>query len=82
MLTRVCRHFGLARAALTGGGRETTLQRVRAGIADLWVDILGRPGRTLAPALGVHPSAIPKAARRGARAAAAWRRLLPKSEES
>ena len=80
--TRVCRHVGVASTALPGGGRTPALTRARAGMAYLWVDVLGRSGRALAPALGVHPSAIPKAARRGARTAAAWRRLLPHSEES
>jgi len=76
LITRVCRHGGVPPTALAGGGRTPSLTRARAGIAYLWVDVLGRPGRALAPALGVHPSAISKAARRGALAAAAWRRLL------
>jgi REP-associated tyrosine transposase len=82
LLTRVCRQVGVPPTALAGGGRTPSLSRARAGIAYCWVELLGRPGRALAHALGVHPSAIPKAARRGARAAAEWRRLLPKLEES
>jgi len=82
ILARVCRYLGVPLTALAGGGRTPVLTRARAGIAYLWVEILGRSGRTLAPALGVHPSAIPKAARRGARAAAEWRRLFAGDEES
>jgi len=56
-------------------GRDT---RARAGIAYGWVEVLGHPGRPLASTLGVHPSAIPKAARRGVADAATWRALLEK----
>ncbi|MBP2671496.1 MAG: transposase of ISPca5, Tnp [candidate division NC10 bacterium] len=82
ILARVGRSLGVPPTALAGGGRTPTLTRARAGIAYLWVEVLGRSGRALAPALGVHPSAIPKAARRGARAAAEWRRVLGRNEES
>jgi len=82
LITRVCRHVGVPSTALPGGGRTPALTRARAGIAYLWVEVLGRPGRALAHALGVHPSAIPKAARRGALAAAAWRSLLPHGKSS
>jgi putative transposase len=82
LITRVCRHVGVPPTALTGGGRTPVLTRARAGMAYLWVEVLGRSGRALAPALGVHPSTIPKAARRGALAAAAWRRLLRDTQES
>jgi putative transposase len=76
LISRVCRHVGIPPTALAGGGRTPALTRARAGLAYLWVEVLGRPGRALAADLGVHQSAIPKAARRGARAAAAWRSLL------
>ena len=82
IITRVCRHVGVPPVALAGGGRTPSLTRARAGIAYLWVEVLGRPGRAVASTLGVHSSAIPKAARRGARAATEWRRLLQKREES
>lgn len=77
LIARVCRHLGVPPTALAGGGRTPALTRARAGIASPWVEVLGRSGRALAPALGVHPSAIPKAARRGALAAAEWRTLFP-----
>ena len=82
LITRVCRHVGLPPTALAGSGRTLALTRTRGEITYLWVEVLGRSGRALAPALGVHPSAIPKAARRGGLTAAAWRRLLPHGEES
>jgi chromosomal replication initiation ATPase DnaA len=76
LIARVCRHVGVPPVALAGGGRTPSLTRARAGMAYLWVEVLGRSGRALAPTLGVHPSAIPKAARRGALAAAEWSTLL------
>jgi len=82
LLTSVCRHVGIGPTALAGSGRTPALVRARAGLAYLWVDFLGCSGRALAPALGVHPSAIPKAARRGAATAAEWQRLLTRREES
>ena len=76
LVARVCRHIGLAPATLQGGGRSSRHTRARAGIAYLWTEVLGRPGRPLAPVLGVFPAAVYKAARRGAAEAAAWQRLL------
>jgi len=49
--------------------------RARAGIADLWTEVLGHPGRPLAPVLGLFPAAVYKAARRGAAEAPVWQRL-------
>jgi REP element-mobilizing transposase RayT len=82
LIARVCRHVAVPRTALAGGGRTPALTRARAGIAYLWVEVLGRSGRALAPTLGVHPSAIPKAARRGALTAAEWCTLLRRGGES
>jgi REP element-mobilizing transposase RayT len=76
LVGRVCRQVGLPREALAGGGRRLAVQEARAGLAYLWVEVLGHPGRPLAPVLGVQPAAIPKAARRGAKQAHVWRRLL------
>jgi hypothetical protein len=78
LLAGVCRHVGLPRAALEGGGRRTAVQQARAGIAYLWVEVLGHPGRPLAPLLGVQPAGVLKAAQRGAREAARWHRVLGK----
>ena len=54
------------------------MTRARAGIAYLWVERLGRPGRPLAPALGLHPAVVYQAARRGMAQAREWDRLLAK----
>ena len=80
LVVRVCRHVGLPREALGGGGRRNAVQQARAGLANLWVEVLGHPGRPLAPVLGVQPAAIPKAARRGAKQAHVWRRLLAETQ--
>ena len=55
--------------------------RARAGIAYLWTEVLGHPGRPLAPALAVFPAAVYKAARRGAAQAAVWQRLLGRTRQ-
>jgi len=82
VIARVCRAVDLPPRALAGGGRTPRLTRARAGIAYLWVEVLGHPGRPLALTLGVSPSAFPKAASRGARSAAAWEALLAGRKES
>jgi hypothetical protein len=76
VITRVCRHLGLAPDALTGGGRRTALQRARAGIAYLWVDVLGHPGRPLGHPLGVSPQAVYQAVGRGKETHTEGQRLL------
>ncbi|MEK7205308.1 MAG: transposase [candidate division NC10 bacterium] len=78
LVAGVCRHIGLPREALGGGGRRTAVQHARAGLAYLWVEVLGHPGRPLAPLLGLQPAGVLKAAQRGAREAARWHRLLAK----
>ena len=40
------------------------------------MEVLGRPGRPLAPVLGVHLAVVYQAARRGAMAAAIWQTHL------
>jgi len=76
LVARVCQAVGITPAALTGGGRRPAVSRARAGIAYLWMEVLGHPGRPLAPILGVHPAVVYQAARRGAMAAATWQALL------
>ncbi len=82
LLAHVCAVLELTPVQLAGGGRGPTAVAARAGVAYLWVEVLGRPGRPLAPYLGVQPAAIPKAARRGAATAGRWRRLLDEIQES
>jgi hypothetical protein len=76
LVAQVCRQVGLAPATLQGGGRTARHTAARAGIAYLWTEVLGHPGRPLAGVLGVCPAAIYKAARRGAAQAPTWQRLL------
>lgn len=63
-------------AALTGGGRSRSVARARDGLAYLWVEVLGRSGRTLARELALHPVSVYRAARRGRAHRAAWDRLV------
>ncbi len=76
LITRVCRHLRLAPTQLQAGSRRAAVTRARDGIAYLWVEVLGHPGRPLAPRLGVRPQAVYQAARRGRDARATWERLL------
>jgi REP element-mobilizing transposase RayT len=72
VLEQVGAAVGVAPDSLAGGGRAAGLSRAREGIAYLWTAVLGRPGRPLAPALGVRPQAIYAAAARGRAAREQW----------
>ena len=76
LVARACQHVGIAPRQLQGGGRRPAISRARAGIAYLWVEVLGHPGRPLAAVLGVHPTVVYQAARRGAAAASTWQAIL------
>ncbi len=76
LVARVCRHVGLPPTHLTAGSRRAAISRARAGIAYLWTERLGHPGRPLAARLGVRPQAVYQAVARGRAARAAWDRLL------
>ncbi len=76
LVARVCRHVGVEPGALRGGGRAPAVIRARNGIAYLWVEVLGRPARPLAPVLGVRPQNVYQAVKRRAQAAAQWTRML------
>jgi hypothetical protein len=54
------------------------LSRARQGIAYLWTEVLGHPGRPLASALGIRPQSLYEAAARGKERAPEWNRLLRK----
>ena len=81
LVARVCHQVGLAPATIQGGGRTARHTAARAGIAYLWTEILGHPGRPLAGVLGVFPAAVYKAARRGAAQALTWQRLLGRAHQ-
>lgn len=76
IVARVCAAGGLHPEALRGGGRRPAVAEARAGIAYLWVGVLGQSGRALAQVLGVQPAAVYKAARRGEAAPGRWDQLL------
>ncbi len=78
LLQRVGAAVGIDPEALRGGGRRPALSRAREGVAYLWIEVLGRPGRPLAPVLGVRPESVYKAARRGQAEAERWRAVLGK----
>lgn len=72
----VCQAVGVLPETVQGGGRRRSVCRVRDGIAYLWVEVLGRSGRSLAAALAVRPQSVYRAAQRGRVARARWERLL------
>ena len=76
LVARVCRHVGIPSAHLVAGNRRLLASRAREGIAYLWTEVLGHPGRPLAPILGIRPQNVYRAAAQGQAAAAAWERLL------
>lgn len=76
LVARVCRHVGMPPAALAAAGRPRRASRARAGIAYLWTEVLGHPGRPLAPILGIRPQNVYRAATQGRTAAAEWTRVL------
>src|SRR5574341_911823 len=75
LLRQVAAAAHVSPTALTGGGRSRPLARVRDGLAYLWVEVLGRSGRTLARALALQPVSVYRAARRGRDHRAEWDRL-------
>ena len=76
VVARVCRAVGVPPEAPGAGGRRPAVSRAREGIAYLWMEVMGRPGRPLASRLGVQSASIYKAAQRGRAVAAKWERLL------
>ena len=76
LVTYVCSELGIPPATLSGGSRRAPLSRAREAIAYLWTEVLGRPGRPLAPALGIRPQSLYEAAARGKERAPEWNRLL------
>ncbi len=76
LVARVCRAVGIRPQQLAAGSRRSAASRGRDGIAYLWVEVLGHPGRPLAPLLGVRPQAVYQAVTRGREARGEWERLL------
>ena len=59
------------------GGRRPPVSQARADLAYLWGAVLARSGRALAQALGIQPTSVNRAARRGGAHREVWDRLLP-----
>ncbi len=78
LVAGVCRHVGMAPAAVAAGGHARTASGAREGIAYLWTVVLGHPGRPLAPVLGIRPQNVYRAAAHGRAAAKEWARVLTK----
>jgi hypothetical protein len=76
LIARVAAAERISLERLLGSGRARTLSRVRQGIAYLWIEELGRSGRTLARDLHLRPESIYYAARQGRQNAVHWRDVL------
>jgi hypothetical protein len=76
LVARVCRHVGIPPAHLATGTRRSAATRARAGIAYLWLEGLGHPGRPLAALMGVRPQAVYQAVARGRAVRTEWDPLL------
>jgi REP element-mobilizing transposase RayT len=76
VVARVCRHVGILPAHLEVGNRRPAATRARDGIAYLWTEVLGHPGRPLAGVLGVRPQAVYQAVARGRAARGEWDPLV------
>lgn len=73
---RVARAAQMPVEALLGGGRRREVARARAGLAYLWVEVLGRSGRALCRELRIRPESVLRGARRGREERGRWDRLL------
>ena len=76
LVARVCRPVGVRPVQLGEGSRRAVASRAQDGIAHLWVEVPGHPGRPLAPLLGVHPQAVYQAVPRCLEVSAEWVPLL------
>ncbi|HSB73731.1 MAG TPA: hypothetical protein VLT62_30765 [Candidatus Methylomirabilis sp.] len=75
-VARVCRRVATRPEQIREGSRRPAVSHARTGIADLWVEVPGQPGRPLASLLGAHPQAVYQAVARGQAAPAEWDRFL------
>ncbi|MGH7896493.1 MAG: transposase [Candidatus Binatia bacterium] len=76
VIRAVTRATGVRDSGVLAKGRLPATCRTREGVAYLWVERLGRNGRELARALGVHPSSVYRASQRGRDEAARWDLVL------
>ena len=73
---RICAHLGVTREELSRRGRRRVVSEARRALSYLWTFRLGGSGRALAADLGLSPSSVHQAARKGSREAARWIELL------
>jgi REP-associated tyrosine transposase len=78
----VCKELQLPPRSIREAGRARDVSRARAGLAFLWTSHLGRSARELALRLGLAPSSVIVAARRGRKEAERWLRLISLFEQS
>lgn len=76
LVASICGELGIPPAILSEGSRRRPLSRAREAIAYLWTEVLGRPGRPLASALGIRPQSVYEAVARGKERAEEWKQLL------
>jgi hypothetical protein len=76
LVHRLCQAEAIRPAEVTGPGRRRAVTRVRAGVAYLWIEWLGRSGGPVARLLGVRPPAVYPIVQRGRAEAAHWQHIL------
>jgi REP-associated tyrosine transposase len=72
----VCGACGVMPDALRSPGKMRAVSKAREGVAYLWIEFFGQNGRRLALDLGLRPSSIYKAAKRGRKERERWIALL------
>jgi putative transposase len=76
LVKKVCDGQGIEQVALNGSGKSPSVSMAREGISFLWTKKLGQNGRELMRVLGIKPSTVYQAARRGEQRAEEWTTLL------
>jgi putative transposase len=76
LVAAVCTATGCHPTALQEGSRRSSAARAREGVAYLALEVYGYAAPAVADTLGVHPSAVYRAAQRGRGTRAQWDRLL------
>jgi len=76
LVAAVCAATGCQAMALQEGSRRTHAARAREGVAYLALEVCGYTAPAVADLLGVHPSAVYRAAQRGRATCGRWDRLL------
>ena len=72
----VCAACGVTPVAVNAPGQTRAIAKAREGIAYLWVEFFGQNGRRLASDVGLKPSSVYKAVKRGRQERDRWIVLL------